>query len=109
MTGIMRSQSPTRSKAGVVEWAHDYGVLKVNPLATWDRPRVWDYVQTNEVPYNELHERGYPTLGCTHCTLPVGGATPATYSRAGRWAGTEKTECGLHPLTREFVQLRREA
>ena len=109
MTGITRSQSPARARAGVVEWAHDYGVLKVSPLATWDRPRVWEYVQANEVPYNELHERGYPTLGCTHCTLPVAGATPATYSRAGRWVGTEKTECGLHPVTREFVQLRREA
>jgi phosphoadenosine phosphosulfate reductase len=109
MTGITRHQGPTRAGAGVVEWAHDYGVLKVNPLAAWDRPKVWEYIQANEVPYNELHERGYPTLGCTHCTLPVAGATPATYSRAGRWAGTEKTECGLHPVTREFVQLRREA
>ena len=109
MTGIMRSQSPTRARVGVVEEAPDYGVLKVNPLATWDRPRVWEYVQANGVPYNELHEKGYPTLGCTHCTVAVPGSTPATYSRAGRWAGMEKTESGLHLVTREFVQLRREA
>jgi phosphoadenosine phosphosulfate reductase len=109
MTALTRSQSATRAWTRVVEWDEQYGVLKVNPLALWDRPRVWEYVRAHGVPYNELHERGYPTLGCTHCTAPVAGATIATYSRAGRWAGTEKTECGLHPDTREFVQLRREA
>jgi phosphoadenosine phosphosulfate reductase len=109
MTALTRSQSTTRAGIRVVEYDEQYGVLKVNPLAAWDRPRVWEYVRENGVPYNELHERGYPTLGCTHCTAPVAGATIATYSRDGRWAGTGKTECGLHPATREFVQLRREA
>ena len=109
LAGLSRSQSATRARIRAVEWDSRYEVLKVSPLAGWDRPQVWEYVQANGVPYNELHERGYPTLGCTHCTAPVAGATVATYSRAGRWAGTEKTECGLHPLTREFVQLRREA
>ena len=109
MTALTRSQSTTRAGTRVVEYDEQYGVLKVNPLVAWDRPRVWEYVRENGVPYNELHGRGYPTLGCTHCTAPVAGATIATYSRDGRWAGTEKTECGLHPVTREFVQLRREA
>ena len=96
MTALTRSQSTTRAGTRVVEYDEQYGVLKVNPLVAWDRPRVWEYVRENGVPYNELHERGYPTLGCTHCTAPVAGATIATYSRDGRWAGTEKTECGLH-------------
>ncbi|HYC31355.1 MAG TPA: phosphoadenylyl-sulfate reductase [Gemmatimonadales bacterium] len=109
MTGLTRSQSAERAATRVVEWDTQFEVVKVNPLAAWDRPRVWEYVQSREVPYNELHERGYPTLGCTHCTTPVAGASVTTYSRAGRWAGTTKTECGLHPVTREFVQLRREA
>ena len=109
LTGLTRSQSATRAHIRTVEWDAQYEVLKVSPLAHWDRPRVWEYVRANGVPYNELHERGYPTLGCTHCTAPVAGATAATYTRAGRWAGTDKTECGLHPVTREFVQLRREA
>lgn len=109
MTALTRSQSTSRAGIRVVEYDEQYGVLKVNPLAAWDRPRVWEYVREHGVPYNELHERGYPTLGCTHCTAPVAGASVTTYTRAGRWAGTEKTECGLHPVTREFVQLRREA
>ena len=109
MTGLTRSQSAERAATKVVEWDAQFEVVKVNPLARWDRPRVWEYVQSREIPYNELHERGYPTLGCTHCTTPVAGASVTTYSRAGRWAGTTKTECGLHPVTREFVQLRREA
>jgi phosphoadenosine phosphosulfate reductase len=80
----------------VVEWDGAYELIKVSPLAAWDRGRVWNYVRANDVPYNELHERGYPTLGCTHCTRPVPGAGPADYTRRGRWPGTDKSECGLH-------------
>jgi phosphoadenosine phosphosulfate reductase len=65
-------------------------------LAEWDRPRIWDYVRAHDVPYNPLHERGYPSIGCTHCTAPVSGAGVDQYTRAGRWSGSEKTECGLH-------------
>jgi phosphoadenosine phosphosulfate reductase len=96
ITGLTRSQSAERSAIRVVEWDWKYDLLKVSPLATWDRARVWDYVRSHDVPYNELHERGYPTVGCTHCTRPVPGAGPGEYSRNGRWAGTGKTECGLH-------------
>jgi phosphoadenosine phosphosulfate reductase len=96
LTGLTRSQSPARASIKVIEWDWRYHLLKVSPLAGWDRAQVWDYVQRHDVPYNELHERGYPTIGCTHCTVAVPGARPDTYSRAGRWAGVDKTECGLH-------------
>jgi phosphoadenosine phosphosulfate reductase len=96
ITSIMRSQSAERAAADLVEWDWKYQVVKVNPLAFWDRQRVWEYVKENDVPYNELHERGYPTIGCTHCTRPVLGARPEEYTRLGRWSGRQKTECGLH-------------
>ncbi len=96
VTALMRSQSPSRAGIQVVEWDRKFQLLKANPLAAWDRPRIWEYVQQHGVPYNELHERGYPTLGCTHCTVQVPGSSPTTYSREGRWSGTTKIECGLH-------------
>jgi len=96
MTGLMRSQGGERTGIRELQWNDAYGLIQVNPLAGWDRGRVWDYIAAHDVPYNELHERGYPTLGCTHCTRPVPGARPEHYTRLGRWAGTDKTECGLH-------------
>jgi len=96
MTGLMRSQGDERAGIRELQWNDAYGLVQVNPLAGWDRRRVWDYIVTHDVPYNELHERGYPTLGCTHCTAPVAGVGVRDYTRAGRWAGTDKTECGLH-------------
>lgn len=96
ITAITRSQGGTRRAVELVGWDWHYQVLKICPLATWDRQRVWDYVRENNVPYNELHEQGYPTIGCTHCTVPVPGSSLGEYSREGRWAGTGKTECGLH-------------
>ncbi|HEY9014097.1 MAG TPA: phosphoadenylyl-sulfate reductase [Gemmatimonadales bacterium] len=100
ITAINRSQGLTRSDIPLVTWDWQYEVIKVCPLAGWDRARVWDYVRRHGVPYNELHERGYPSIGCTHCTVPVAGSSPDQYSRAGRWAGLEKTECGLHEPSR---------
>ena len=96
LTGLRRSQSPTRQHLRVVEWDWKYDLLKVNPLAYWERKDVWEYIQKHDVPFNELHLRGYPTIGCTHCTAPVPGAGVTDYTRDGRWAGEEKTECGLH-------------
>jgi phosphoadenosine phosphosulfate reductase len=95
VTGLMRSQAPSRAGLRVVEWDWQHQLLKVNPLASWDRAKVWEYVQEHDVPYNELHDRGYPTLGCTHCTLPVPGNSTGEYTREGRWQGI-KLECGLH-------------
>ncbi|NOT00344.1 MAG: phosphoadenylyl-sulfate reductase [Phycisphaerales bacterium] len=96
ITALRRSQSATRANIQVVEWDWKYQLLKLNPLAQWDRPRIWEYIRAHDVPYNELHERGYPTVGCTHCTAPVAGASAGDYTRVGRWNGQTKTECGLH-------------
>jgi len=96
VTGLMRSQGPSRASIRVVEWDWQYDLLKVSPLAGWDRRQVWDYVRRHDVPYNELHERGYPTVGCVQCTVPVPGVKVGEYSREGRWAGMEKKECGIH-------------
>jgi phosphoadenosine phosphosulfate reductase len=96
ITGLRRSQSENRANMIAVEWDWTFQLLKVNPLAAWERQDVWEYVKTNDVPYNKLHEQGYPSIGCTHCTKPVDGYKVGEYTRAGRWNGTTKTECGLH-------------
>ncbi|HEY9506247.1 MAG TPA: phosphoadenylyl-sulfate reductase [Gemmatimonadales bacterium] len=96
VSGLMRSQSSSRAALRLVEWDWQYQLLKVNPLASWDRAKVWEYVRHHDVPYNELHDRGYPTLGCTHCTRPVAGNSTGEYTREGRWQGRSKLECGLH-------------
>jgi phosphoadenosine phosphosulfate reductase len=93
ITGIRRDQTPQRRTARLVEWDAAHGLVKLNPLAAWTSEQVWAYIRANDVPYNPLHDRGYPSIGCTHCTRPVAaGEDP----RAGRWAGFDKTECGLH-------------
>jgi phosphoadenosine phosphosulfate reductase len=96
VTGLTRSQSASRAALEVVAWDWQYQLVKVNPLAGWSRAQVWEYVRTRGVPYNELHERGYPSVGCTHCTVAVPGSALGEYSREGRWTGEHKTECGLH-------------
>ena len=99
VTGLTRSQSAARSALQVVAWDWQYQLVKVNPLATWTRAQVYDYVRRRGAPYNVLHERGYPSIGCTHCTLPVPGNELGEYSREGRWTSEHKTECGLHRIT----------
>jgi phosphoadenosine phosphosulfate reductase len=89
ITGIRREQSPTRADSETVEWDSARGVWKVNPLVAWSDSDVWSYVQAHDLPYHPLHDRGYASIGCAPCTLPGDG-------REGRWAGQEKTECGLH-------------
>ena len=96
VTALRRSQGPSRVNLKVSEWNDKYDVLKLSPLATWSRQEVRHHVKTHGVPYNQLHDRGYPSLGCTHCTQAVTGLSSQDYSREGRWVGTEKTECGLH-------------
>ena len=96
VTGITRQQSEARGRAALIAWDQQFQLLKINPLIRWDRHRVWDYIQQHDVPYNPLHERGYPTVGCTHCTKPVAGVGVTEYTRLGRWSGSSKTECGLH-------------
>lgn len=93
ITGIRRDQAPTRANAQAFEQDEKFGLVKVNPLIRWTEDQVWDYIRKNDVPYNPLHDQGYPSIGCLHCTRAV---KPGEDPRAGRWAGLEKTECGLH-------------
>jgi phosphoadenosine phosphosulfate reductase len=94
ITGIRREQSARRATAKIVEWDPQFELVKFNPLARWTNEDVWTYIKRYDVPYNPLHDQGYPSLGCTYCTRSV---QPGEDSRAGRWAGFAKTECGLHP------------
>lgn len=89
ITGIRRDQSPTRAGARKFDWDETHGLWKANPLADWDDERCWDYIRAHDLPTNPLHERGYSSIGCIWCTMPGQG-------REGRWAGTDKIECGLH-------------
>jgi len=100
VTAIRRDQTIERSTAEVVEWDYQWRLVKVNPLVRWSKGDVWDYIKRNGVPYNSLHERGYPSIGCTHCTVAV---REGEDERAGRWAGRQKTECGLHAPARSLV------
>lgn len=93
ITGIRRDQAPTRANAGIVEWDSRFDLIKINPLAAWTWADVWEYIRTNNVPYNALHDQWYPSIGCIHCTRQV---KPGEDPRAGRWSGSAKTECGLH-------------
>ncbi len=93
ISGIRRDQTPDRARARVVEWDAKFGLMKVNPLLNWTKSDVWRYIQENHVPYNPLHDRGYPSIGCMPCTRPVAAGQ---HERAGRWTGFAKLECGLH-------------
>ena len=93
ITGIRRDQAPARANARKIEWDAKFGLVKINPLADWKWEQVWDYIRSHNLPYNPLHDQGYPSIGCTYCTRQVqAGEDP----RAGRWSGFQKTECGLH-------------
>jgi len=89
ITGVRREQSPTRADAEFVERDEKRDMWKYNPLADWTERDVWRYIHEHDLPYNPLHDQGYASIGCVPCTLP-GDA------REGRWAGEDKTECGLH-------------
>jgi phosphoadenosine phosphosulfate reductase len=94
ITGIRREQSTTRENARKIEVDDRRGVVKVQPLADWTSRDVWRYIWRHGIPYNTLHDHGYPSIGCVPCTTSVNG-THAD-ERAGRWRGTGKIECGLH-------------
>ncbi|MGD9697002.1 MAG: phosphoadenylyl-sulfate reductase [Thermoleophilia bacterium] len=93
ITGIRRAQSPTRASAGKVELDARRGLMKVQPLADWSDEDVVGYLYANDIPYNGLHDEGYPSIGCVPCTRAV---RPGDDPRSGRWADSSKTECGLH-------------
>jgi phosphoadenosine phosphosulfate reductase len=89
ITGIRREQATTRAAATKLELDERRGIVKLNPLADWTEKDVWAYIFKHDLPYNPLHDQGYASIGCTPCTLPGNG-------RDGRWAGLDKTECGIH-------------
>jgi phosphoadenosine phosphosulfate reductase len=89
ITGIRRGQSPTRATAPKLGWDTSHELWKASPLADWSDADCWSYIHERGLPYNALHDRGYGSIGDTHSTTPGAG-------REGRWAGTERTECGLH-------------
>ncbi len=96
ITGLRRQQSQTRSGISIVEVYQlnsNQDIVKLNPLANWDRTSIWDYIRKHNIPYNELHDKGYRSIGCTPCTSVT---VSEENERAGRWIGFQKTECGIH-------------
>ena len=93
ITSIRRDQTSARAGARKVEWDAKFRIVKVNPIVDWNSKQVWRYIHDHDVPYNELHNQHYPSIGCIHCTRAI---RPGEDSRAGRWPGFSKTECGLH-------------
>jgi phosphoadenosine phosphosulfate reductase len=89
VTGIRREQAATRADAQLVEWDERRAMWKYNPLAEWTERDLWERIVERELPYHPLHDQGYASIGCAPCTQPGSG-------RDGRWAGTDKLECGLH-------------
>lgn len=93
MSGIRRDQSPHRAAAPIVGWDKKFGLVKISPLANVTSNDVWKRIVDEKIPYNPLHDQGYPSIGCWPCTRAVHSGED---ERAGRWSGTAKTECGLH-------------
>lgn len=93
--GLRRDQSVTRKDMQLVEWDEGNGLIKVNPLIDWTEKMVWDYIRNHHVPYNKLHDQGFPSIGCQPCTRAV---VQGEDLRAGRWwwENPESRECGLH-------------
>lgn len=99
VTGVRREQSATRALATPVEWDSVNGLAKLSPLLEWTERDVWDYIRAQNLPYNPLHDRGFPSIGCAPCTRAV---EPGADKRSGRWwwENPDSRECGLHPRTR---------
>jgi phosphoadenosine phosphosulfate reductase len=93
ITAIRRDQTSSRASARKVEWDRKFQLAKINPIVDWTSEMVWSYALKHNVPYNSLHDQNFPSIGCTHCTRSI---RPGEDARAGRWAGSAKTECGLH-------------
>lgn len=92
-SAIRRDQSPDRAKAPIVGWDKKFQLVKISPLANWTKQQVWSLISKHDIPYNPLHDQGYPSVGCWPCTRSV---MEGEDERAGRWSGFAKTECGLH-------------
>jgi phosphoadenosine phosphosulfate reductase len=99
MSGIRRDQSEHRARSPIVGWDAKFSLVKISPLANWTHKDVWRTIVAEDIPYNPLHDRGYPSIGCWPCTQAV--APGESDERAGRWSGSAKTECGLHTLEQQ--------
>jgi phosphoadenosine phosphosulfate reductase len=93
--GLRKDQTVTRFFNKLVEWDEKHHLMKLNPLINWTEKQVWEYIRENDIPYNVLHDRGFPSIGCKPCTRAI---QPGEDSRAGRWwwENAEHKECGLH-------------
>jgi phosphoadenosine phosphosulfate reductase len=105
VTGQRRAQSTTRAALDVQENDEAHGMIKFNPLADWSEEDVWNYIRSNKVPYNPLHDKGYPSIGCEPCTRAI---QPGEDVRAGRWwwENPETKECGLHVVDGKLVRIK---
>lgn len=105
ITGQRRAQSTTRAELAVQEDDTAHGMAKFNPLADWSEEDVWNYIRSNGVPYNPLHDKGYPSIGCEPCTRAI---QPGEDIRAGRWwwENPESKECGLHVVDGKLVRIK---
>ncbi|MEL6895731.1 MAG: phosphoadenylyl-sulfate reductase [Planctomycetota bacterium] len=92
-SAIRRDQSPDRAQAPIIGWDKKFSLIKISPLANQSKADIWKLILDNDIPYNELHDRGYPSIGCRPCTRAV---LAGEDERSGRWSGFQKTECGLH-------------
>lgn len=99
MSGIRRDQSADRAQASIVGWDKKFGLVKISPLANWTKQDVWKRITDEDIPYNPLHDQGYPSIGCWPCTRAVDAGEKD--ERAGRWSGLRKTECGLHSVNEQ--------
>jgi phosphoadenosine phosphosulfate reductase len=106
VTGQRRAQSATRSELSVQEYDGSHGMEKFNPLADWSEQDVWDYIRANDVPYNPLHDQGYPSIGCEPCTRAI---QPGEDVRAGRWwwENPDSKECGLHLVDGKLIRIKK--
>jgi phosphoadenosine phosphosulfate reductase len=100
VTGVRREQSVSRARAQTLEWDSEYGLYKVSPLLDWSEAEVWQYIRARKLPYNSLHDRQFPSIGCLPCTRAI---QPGESRRSGRWwwEQPESRECGLHPRVRQ--------
>ena len=107
ITGQRRSQSSTRAELAIEEFDAGHNLTKFNPLANWSETDVWHYIRSNKVPYNALHDKGYPSIGCEPCTRAI---QPGEDVRAGRWwwENPESKECGLHVVDGKLVRIMKE-
>lgn len=95
MSAIRKDQTAHRGRANIVQWDAKFSLVKISPLLSWTKKDVWNFVFKHNVPYNPLHDQGYPSIGCWPCTEPVESGED---ERAGRWKGSAKKECGLHVI-----------